>query len=92
MKVETKFTLTIKDQVLELTREEAEELYLSLKNELDKKPVNIPFHNLLIKSFNTPVQCKDYKIPQSPTISVPDYPYSISVGSVELDEEYISCY
>jgi len=90
MKIETKFTLTIKDQVIELTREEAEELYLSLKNELDKKPVNIPFQNLLHKSFNTPVQCKDYKIPQPPTVAVPEYPYSISVASE--DEEYISCY
>lgn len=91
MKIETKLTLTIKDQTLELTREEAEELYLSLRIELDKKPIiSIPFSSPVFPNFNTPVQCKDYKIPQSPTISAPDYPYSISVASE--DEEYISCY
>ena len=46
MKVEQKFILSIKEATFELTKEEAEELYFSLQQALDKMPiVNIPFQN-----------------------------------------------
>jgi hypothetical protein len=81
MKVEQHFTLTIKEQVFELTKEEAEDLYYSLQSALDKMDkVYIPFQNP-IPPFNEPVYRKDFEITTSPlTGDKLDGPYYSTCG------------
>ena len=82
MKVEQKFVLTIKNQVFELTKEEAEDLYYSLQSALDKMDkVYIPFQNPIPPYYNTPVMCKDFEITVSPsTGDKPNIPYYSTCG------------
>mgnify|MGYP003488746842 CR=1 FL=1 len=61
MKVEQKFILSIKEATFELTKEEAEELY-------------IPFQNP-IRDYNTPVTCKDIRITEKPNTDYNPVPF-----------------
>ena len=75
MKVEQKFILSIKEATFELTKEEAEKLYFSLQQALDKMPiVNIPFQNP-IRDYNKPVTRKDIRITEKPNTDYNPVPF-----------------
>lgn len=75
MKVEQRFLITIFEKKFELTKEEAEKLYFSLQQALDKMPiVNIPFQNP-IRDYNKPVTRKDIRITEKPNTDYNPVPF-----------------